>query len=512
MRPHLALGALALATTAAAQSQTILFSGRFPFVSLAAANERPGGAISQLEEFDFSYVAPGLAAVARTLLPATAMNCYLGDGNGDGNYTKFFGLKTYFQNLQIGGLFVKHADRANVTFDKVYFTVRDNIAPQQFEVFTNGGAQVHVLRPGDWVRFLPNGNVEFFVDADQLDVAAGPPAPGQGTVKGAHALLQSASGDLYYAPVEGGQWVNGNIAAMYCNDGSIVKIDAANITYDGSGNVAAFAPNSARCLVEETQSGAGVSTRQMVLNSGGQDRTGAPLVVAGVFGKVAGLAFDPAGGTFQPAFADAAGNFPPEPNLLFCSDPGSYAGTIFSTASSGRIAVINGVLCGSTTPGVPATGAWLGVQLNVANAQPSLMGMQLVDQLAHEPLILDTSKFGALETSAVQPLWELDLQGAPFAVSFLFTAFGPGNAGAFVSSIPLLALPPVFAPGSHPDVFVAAGPQTLGLAVSDVNGYATWSFANPNAGGLAGVALVLQAAESGPAGFRVSTPVLMQLK
>ena len=67
-------------------------------------------------------------------------------------------------------------------------------------VFTNGGTAVHTLVPGDWIRLRPNGNVEFFMTASQLAVAAGaPPATGI-SVPGAHALLQTAAGDLYYVP------------------------------------------------------------------------------------------------------------------------------------------------------------------------------------------------------------------------------------------------------------------------------------------------------------------------
>src|SRR5262245_11882622 len=150
----------ALAATGPAQVQTILFTGRFPFVSSDAPNERPGGAITRLEEFDLSYVLPVPGVPARTLLPTTAMQCYLGDGNNDGIYTKFANWKTYFQAINIGGIFVKAADRASVTWDKVYFTVRRNAAATstaspgalQIEVLTNGGATSQTLLPGDYVR------------------------------------------------------------------------------------------------------------------------------------------------------------------------------------------------------------------------------------------------------------------------------------------------------------------------------------------------------------------------
>ncbi len=517
MPPLRAICALtALATVAAAQNQTILFTGRFPFVSLDAVNERAGGSISQLAEFEFSAVTPGAGAAARSLLPASAMHCFLGDANNDGNHLKFDGFKTYFENIQIGGLFVKHADRGAVSWDKIYFTVRDNVATKDIEVFTNNGTAVHTLVPGDWVRLLPNGNVEFFLTAAQLAVAAGPTSPTGTSVHGAHALLQSANGDLYYAPVQGGHWINGNgPTQVFANDGAIVKVDAAAITYDAGGNVVSFAPNSARVVVEENNGGpspAPLTVRQMVLNSGAMDRTGAPIVVAGVFGKVCGLGFDPAGGTFSSTYPDASNNFTLEPNLVFCSDAGGYAGTIFSTANNGSIATINGVLCGSNVPAVPATGAWLGVQFDAANFQPSLMSLQLVDGLAYEPLVLDQPAFGALAAAATQPLWHVDVKGAPFSPAFLVAAFGPLTSGGFAPSIPLAAFPPVFTAGSFPEIFISVGASTFGLAVMDANGFGTWTFNNPNVGGFAGVTIVLQAAAIAGSSFQVSTPSLTQMR
>lgn len=521
MMPHArCFGSLALfACAAIAQApQTVLFTGRFPFVSLDSVHERTGGSITQLSEFEFSTVTPGVGAAARSLLPATAMQCYLGDADNDGNYCKFAGLKTYFENLQVGGLFVRHADRAAVTWDKVYFTVRDNVTTvgKDLEVFTNHGTAPYTLNPGDWVRLLPNGNVEFFLTRAQLQVAAGAPPSTGSSIHGAHALLQTAAGDLYYVPVQGGQWVNGNTAGpVFCQDGAICKIDAAAITYDANGNVASILPNSARLVIDEVAGGPSsypLTIRQMVLNSGAMNRDGTAIAVAGVFGKVCGLGFDPNGGTFAATFPDATNSFPQEPNLVFCSDAGSYAGTLFSTANNGSVATINGVQCGSTMLGVPATGSWLGVQFDYANFQPSLMGFTLVDGLAYQPLLLDTPNFGSLGLAPTPATWDIDVQGAPFSVAFLFVAFGPGAPGQFVPSLPLGAFPPVFTADSHGDVFVAAGAQTLGLTVTDGYGYGTFSYGNPNVGGYSGIRFVMQAAMINNTELQVSTPILSQLQ
>lgn len=516
MRTILPLLAVAVAAVPAfAQTKSLIFTGRFPFKSLDAVNERANGNINQLAEFDFSFATPGAGAFARSLQPATAHQAYFGDANADGNFTKFFGFKTYFQNIQMGGVFVKHTDKALTTHDKVYFTVRSNAAPLQFEAFTNNGTAVHVLRPGDFVRFTGNGNLEFFVTADQLDVAAGLPPAGQSSIKGASAMCQDALGNLFYSPPQGGHWVNGNgPTAVYCNDGSLVTIDAINITYDAQGNVAAIAPNSARVLIEETQGGPTLTplfTRGMVTNSLAFDRTGATPVSPASFGRVSGLDFDPNGGTFAPRWPDSAGNFPPAPNLVFTSDAGAYGGTIFSTAGNGSVAVINGVLCGSLTLGVPANGSWLGVQLDVPNSQPSLMGLCIVDQITYEPLVLDMANFGAVQPSPTQATIEID---AHCAATQLLLVLADFPTGAFPLSVPSSFVPLPLAVGSHAQAFPLIAPLDLGIAVTDAFGYATYSIANPHTGSFAGIPVVLQGGSLDPVTgiVTISNPVLMQFK
>jgi hypothetical protein len=505
--------AFVLATQLAAQN-SLLFTGRFPFVSLDAINERPGGAITQLEEFDFSLVTPAAGASARTLMPTTGHQAYVGDANGDGNYTEFFGLKTYFEQLQVAGVFVKHADKAFTTWDRVWFTVRDNVG-QDIVAFIAGGTGTVALRPGDFVRFAGNGDLEYFITQDQLDTAAGLAPAGQSTTKGASAICQDAAGNLYYSPPTGGQWVNGNQGGPYfANDGSIVMIDAASITYDAAtGNVVSVAPNSAHLLWEEINGGPGtapVGIRQMVTNSGASDRTGGPIQVAGIFGKISGLDLDPAGTTNQAAFPDASGNFPTVPDFVFTSDAGSYAGTIFSTAGNGTVATINGVVCGSTTPGIAADGSWLGVQLDLANFQPSLMGLAVVDALPYQPLTLDMNDFGAL--GQTQANWDIDLHGTPGMLTFIIAQLGPSAPGSYPTSVPAAFVPVSFTADSHPQIFVAAPPSTLGFVVPDQNGYGTLSFGNPSSPAIVGLTLMLQAAGMATPLIQASNPLLMQLK
>ncbi len=509
----------ALASVATAQLQTALFTGRFPFTSIDAPNERPNGAITRLEEFDISYCIPLTGIAARSLLPATAMQCYLGDGDSDGIHTKFANWKTYFQAIGVGGIFVKAADRASVTWDKVYFSVRRNAAATgtaspgalQLEVLTNNGTAPYTLVPGDYVRLLPNGNVEFFVTAAQFAVAVGP-QPGAAT-NGAGALLQAANGDLYYSPVDGSHWVSGNSGpASIAYDGAICKIDAANITYDANGNVQALAPNSARILINEITTTPNV--RGMVGNSGAVDRFGAAVtsLVAFGYGKTVGLAFDPNGGAFLPALPDAQNQFDPEPNLVFASDSGAYAGTIFSTAGNGSVATINGTLCGSTTVGVPADGSWLGVQQDAANFQPTLMGFTLCDAVAFDPLIVDQNGFGSLPVAATQANWEVDVKGTATTFVFLFLSLGPSGAGTFQPSVPRSVVPLPFTADSWNDVFTTNGLYPFGSVLTDQFGYGLVSIPNPNTGGFTGFSMVVQGIALQPTGFQLSSPMLVQMQ
>lgn len=507
---------------AVAQQQTILFTGRFAHTSRDSVNERPNGAITRLEEFDFGFATPDAVngAIARSLLPATAMQCYLGDGNNDGVFTKFAGWKSSaFQDINIGSLFVKAADRSAVTWDKVFFTLRRNAAStagggvgtRQLEVLTNNGTVPYTLVPGDWLRLLPNGNVEFFMTQAQLQVAVGAQL-GTSTI-GAGSLLQAANGDLYYAPVDGGHWVNGNQGPVFAQDGGICKIEAASITYDAFGNVASFAPNSARVLINASAAGtiSNLTTRQIVVNAGAVDRFG-NLLAGTSLGKNCGLAFDPNGGTWTPSYPDFSGTANQEPNLLYVGNGGALAGSIFSTANNGSLAVINGVQCGSNVVGTPATGAWLGLNQDANNFLPSLMGFTLCDAIAEQPLVLDQNGFARLGQQATTANWDFDVHGTPNTPVFVLIDLGIGLPGGPSPSVPLGFLPPLFTSDSWDDVFLLSSPQPLGLVLTDGFGYAPITFPNPNTGAFTNFMFMLQAIALQPTAFQLSTPLLVQMQ
>lgn len=504
-------------TSAAAAQQSILFTGRFPFVSVDAAVQ--GGSIPQMSEFDLSYATPFPGySVGRTLLGANALHAYLGDGDQNGDYLKFDGWKpTYFTNIGIDGVFIKHGVTAP-TFRDVFWTPRLDAAAAPMEVLVSGGTPTP-LAEGDWVRLRPNGACEFFLTQAQLAIAAG--AQPNNDVPSAGALAQAANGDLFYAPGDGGHWVNGNqTGQVYAYDGAILKIDAAAITYDAAGNVANLAPGSARLLINEVGSGpgGGANVRQYVDNAFAYDRSGAPLQTAGIYGKTGGLALDPNGGSFIPSYPDSAGAYLPEPNLAFCSNAGSYGGSIFTTAGGGDILEINalggpgtGVLCGSKTAGVPADGSWLGVQLDIANFQPTLLGMTLINAPATS-LTADVAGYGRVLDQASQQDVTIDFHGAPGTPVFAMLELGPQAPSLVAPSLELAQLPLAWAGSSWPDLFLTSAPLALGMSLTDALGYASVSIPNPNTSSLTGLTALAQGIGIQVDLLELSSPIVLQLQ
>ncbi|MBK8977351.1 MAG: hypothetical protein IPM29_15675 [Planctomycetes bacterium] len=515
------LAALALAPSplTAQNRASLIYCGRFPFVGLDAVNERPGGSINQLSEFAITTVTPGAGAVARCWLPATGDEAFLGDPAGNRNYTFYAGFKTYFQRINKCGLFVKHADKARHDVRRVYWTVRDDPAQaRRFVVFDRNAGATVTLRQGDFVRLTENGNLEFFITQTLFDTAMG--MQSGSFTSGASALCQDAQGNLYYSPAEGGHWVNGNQTTQFCNDGSICMIPAAAITYDARGNVAAVLADSAMLLFEETNGTP--SIRDMVQTNAGAFRNdGTPIdgsTAAQRTTNLVGLDLDPNGGTLLSAFTDPQGNPVTVPNLVFTWDQGTWGGSIFTTGPNlvglpGAIATINGVRCGSTTSGVPADGSWLGVQLDVGNFQPTLLGLQVFPQeLPYVPAVADVADFGALPQTAASVT--LDFFGPPNAGMFLAMTIGPFTPGSVTSSLDVRSL---FGTASFNTIFTIpnaqlAVPVTGLLGITDQFGYFPFTLPNPNTGAAVGALLVFHGIASGPAGIQVTNPAVIQYK
>jgi hypothetical protein len=506
---------------AAQNRHTLVFNGRFDFVSLDAANHV--GATTRLREFDLSIVTPGAGAVARSWLPTTAIHAMWGNGNNDGNHTTFHTWKTVFEQFNFAGPFVKYADRSTTDARNVFWTIRDFDVNKRFEVFTNNGAQRVQIRPGDFFRFRANGNTEFFVTRTLIDKARGIDRQNRAERGGASAIVQDANGDLYYSPAQGGHWVHGNNGValpVFATDGAIVRIAAADITYDAAGNVQDVVADSAHIVIPETGSGPNgqPSIHQMVLNAGAVDRNANPIgtgLAGGTPANMVGLALDPNGGTLVASLPyGPSQTFPTIPNFVFVWDNGGYAGTIFSTAPNtlslpGSVAVINGVKMGSDVVSVPATGAHIGVQLDVPNFQPTFMGLAIVNALPVDPFVIDAANDGAILPT--DPTIDIDVSAGPTTPVYLLLAVGPLGAGTFGSSIDVSG---IVAPNqSFRSFYAVNSPLGLFAGVTDGFGYLTFTLPNPNLSVLQGLTLVWQGLRPTTFGYpALSTPLLQQIK
>lgn len=516
LRLSTSLCLLALTSGLPAQNpqKTLLFVGRFDFVSLATG-ERPGGSLTPIEEFDIAYVTPGRGAVARSWLPATAHQAMLGDSDKDGNH---LGLSTIPDNWDFAAPFVKYADLSRPN-PPVYLTVRDDrVKSVRFMVFTANGSGTRLVRSGDWFRLLPNGNAEFFITQDLIKKAKGTHPGGRPDSFGASALMQDKDGNLYWSPQERGCWVRGNdpnpANVRWCHRAGVIMLNAKDITYDSAGNVKDVKADAAHVIFDGNQPGPNgqPSIYDMVKNAGSMDFNGSPVTS---FYNTVGLALDPAGGTITASVPRLVGTqaiYDKVPNFVFTSDSGTRAATIFSTLPrpktglAGSVAVINGVKCGSDQAGKPADGSWLGVKLDKAAFSPTTMGIALIDA-GYDPVHADAPKFGAIDPTDND--FFVDVQAGAGRPTLLVLTLGPNGPGTFGPAADVSGL---FGPKSFPYVYVVNQPPlTTALPLTNAGGFTSLKIPNPKVPSYKGLTLMAQVARLAPS-LSLSTPVLFQFK
>lgn len=518
----LSLAGLVLAPLAAQATHSVVFTGRFGFVSLDAPNERMGGSLTQLREFDLSVVTPGQNAVARSWVPTTAHSAMWGDGHRDGNHARFYQWKlSYGERFNFAGPFLKYADRNAHDPRLLYWTIRDDAVGKRFEVFTNNGTQTVQIGRGDFFRWGRNGNVEYFITQALIDKARGKDRLNRAESPGAGCIVQDQNRNLYYSPSEGGHWVHGNYGVsqpLFAYDGDIVMIDAADITYDSNGNVQDVNPDVAHSIFPEIGAGPNgqPSIRTIVTNAGAVNFDGGSITTTT---KMVGLSLDPNGGTISASLPYGTGQvYPVVPNFVFAWDSGNHGATIFSTRLNpttnavGSIAVINGVKCGSDLATSPVTGAHLGVQLDKPNFQPTVMGIAVVPVVPYTPFTADAPNDGAI--LAADPGIFLDVQAGPNQPVFAILAPGPVGTGTFAPSIDLGAQVGIEGFRSLYAGATGGGISFLPLGITNASGYVTLSFPNIHASIPTGTTVLWQAFKigTGTLGLALSNPVLQQFK
>jgi hypothetical protein len=516
--------ALLLAAALPAQSKTLLFLSRYNSTSLDSA----AGVLSNARPFDIFAVTPGAGATAFPWLPAAGISATIGDPNNDGKIPEFNGLPA--ASFGIGGLLVKAADKKKGDPRLVYWTVRvPALNPPKIDVFHQG--KVKTVRTGDFVRLTENGEAEYFITQELIMKAAGPQTGNW--VPGAIAMCQDANGDIYYAPahgvaanvtIAGGHWVN-KPTKTWCNDGAIVRIPKAAITYDAKGNVKDITQSSAIVAANETGAGPGsiASVRTMCINSGAKDSIGKATSVTF---QMVGLDIDPNGGTW-------VGWFEPQvkyPNLIFtfenisttcCGGPwGSWMGTVFSTApvsststALGSIAKINGTLMGQTSGN--ATGAWTGLKQfsgSTTNA-PIIRGLAVIDAgfkstAPYGNATKQVANDGVIDLKK-DPTVRIGVQG-PVANFPTTMAIGFGIAkGGKPKSLDFTG---IF--GGYASVHILQGPiiALLPLGASSAKGQVLFNVSVPNDPKLVGINFILQSLSVNLGMPLLTNPVVIEVR
>ncbi|MCB9883712.1 MAG: hypothetical protein H6834_18125 [Planctomycetes bacterium] len=437
---RLTLSILAAAATAAAlgaQAKTLLFTGRYDMVSTEGGQT----ILDAIRGHDIAAVTPGAGATAWSMIPSTSIQAMAGDIDGDGSVSQLSGVLSYSSGaFDICGPFVKWADKTNFSPSKVFFTV---------QVYSGTSATLTVaannkpvaLRPGDFVRFLPSGEVEYFITQDLIMKAAGTQTGAW--APGANCLTQDKDGNLYFSPAygvtnsgggpAGGIWIEKGLPSgtHYTYDAGIVAIDKADITYDAKGNVVDVKAASAKVVMNEINNPTNQpNVRDLCKNSGAKDDLGCPTDITFWMG---GLDIDPNGGTF------VDWNNITRPNLIFTvvrsafQTCGSWKGTVHSTAmyqqQLGSIAVVNGVQLGSMTK---ADASWLGLQdSQTLAASPLLQGLCWVEggynvKAPYGFPVGDAGGKDGVFTVGTDPTVDLAVQGVTARFPVAAISFGGG--------------------------------------------------------------------------------------
>ena len=253
---------------------------------------------------------PGVAYTARPFLPTSLQWYYAGDEDGDAQYVE---ASTNGPVGSLDAIFVKAGTVGPVSPRDVFFSIS-----------STSGISLQNVATSDVIRYAGQGVREVFATETQLEIATG------GSTLNLDALCQSAAGDLFLSFS-----LTETLAIGSVQDGDLLTIPAAAITYDPAGNVASIAANSVALVATEADLIA------LVNNSGFRTSVGGTITTSF---ELSGLEIDPNGGAFQspqnPGLV--------VPDLLFCWNDFSNDGAILSTANGGSIATINGVAMGST--------------------------------------------------------------------------------------------------------------------------------------------------------------------
>lgn len=450
---HLLAACAALSVPAAAQ-HIILMTPSLDERTIG--NDLPEIDLIRTDEIYQVRPLPGVAYTARPFLPISLQYAYVGDLDGDGQYVED-SIDGPGGPLDV--IFVKAGAAAPMTPRDVYWSITSTT-----------GINIPGLLLSDVVRYSAQGVRDTFVTEAMIMTATG------GTTLNLDALCQSSAGDLFlsFSLLE-------TLHFGPADDGDLLMIPAAAISYDRNGNVMAIAANSVVRLATEAHLIA------MVNNSGFRTSVGGTITTTF---ELSGLEMDPNGGTFvSPEGALTV------PNLLFCWSDFSNDGAIISTANGGSIAVINGVAMGST---VATQGNQIG-WLPDSTGTDGPGGLALIP-IQPEAFAAENYPRNLHTQGSGQTLLQVQISGGtPGGASVIALGLGPNTPGGAFPVFP--APPPMLG-----ELFLGS-PITLGIFFNDSLGNCASQLLILPTASLAGLNVMAQALDLTM--FRLCTPAAM---
>ncbi len=424
---------LLLGASAGAQSGALYF---VPADTQVLTSWKGVGRLGRLDDQEVALALPSSSATleVRKFLPLGAVQAFLGDPGGKGDYTSPFLVG------EIDALFYPSGrGRTALGGARDLFM---SVTRRSLPVFEGG--KTRVLRPADVFRWKPGGEVQVFLPASLLEKALGFQSP----TLDLDALCVDPKGDVFFSLALDEPYPNPKVL-----DGDLLVLPAAALQYGPEGRVKDVRAGAALRAARESD------LDQWVAASGLASSQGTPIKKVG---NLSCLALDPGGGTFLPP---ALPSFGPLPNLVFGGSGKGWALGLCSTAGKGSLAKFGGVSLGSATK---TRGTHLGVESLSGGPSDTWVCALAFGPPPHGGILLEEDRGGRF----LSPVSQLTFEWggvAPGREALLLLAPGPSGPGR---AFPSLLLPPSFLGGPW-EVFWRGGPlflRTLGFSGKEGRG------------------------------------------
>ncbi len=461
-----ALSSLLLGSLTAQVPDSFLFTTTGTETTLSGSS---GTSLAAINPNEILFVSPGYPTCAtfsaEKFAPRTALNTLTGDADGDG---------AYWEPGQFGAIdaIMLKPGFYEPTLRNTYFSPATDLLP-----VVSGGVG---LRAGDVGAIVPDGQIDYFITAEQIQMALGMPITP--ITVNIDAISVDRQFGIFFS-LEDNTPV-GLCGATLVRDGDILMLPLTAFTYDSNFNVAAVVPNSAVIVYSEIQMNAFVTNAQ----------------VTNRFGVCQSLIIDT-----DAIYVDNSvivgtvtwcGNTYPIPSILFAGQSLTGA-SVLDTIAGGRIHPGTCSQLGTTCGWGPTLGDQMGLLPTAATVGcPSSVNALALQRSC--TFVLESPAPVGLAPSTMT----IDVHAPAGATNvWLLAGLAPAAPGSVVASLPFW-----FGIGCFPDFFPVAT-LTMGSVPLDAQGFGTYT--SPMI--IAPVDVIWQGVWLSASGVMLSTPATTEL-